>query len=318
MPPELFPLFIECCKDVELRRYEYQLSAVCRYWATLYRPTQWQEVSLRSSSHLNSLLRILQSAPGGLPPVADLVNRIVVDAMGTPNQPWIHLVPLLLNRHLFRRRGAPPQFSLAIGELTQPHLGFYGEHLSMSRTHNSIPKGLSYFDFQCQEIKITGVKFLNLSNFLMIMRSFKRLENLYCKGIGWLHDPAEIQQQRIPKSYKYPPLKAVQTDPFPDKSLYGPQMPYTHWVAALWCWVRRRTIGKEQYLLEDHETENVMRITGLFQSGWARKMMPNIKLVVKERYKRDGSFEGTYCALLIQNLTIQLTVLIGQRLRYLL
>ena len=49
----------------------------------------------------------------------------------------------------------------------------------------------------------------------------------------------------------------------------------------------------EQYLLEDDETMEVMKITSLFQGFWRRKVTPTVELIIRENYYRDDYGEPT-------------------------
>ena len=49
----------------------------------------------------------------------------------------------------------------------------------------------------------------------------------------------------------------------------------------------------EQYLLEDDETMEVMKITSLLQGFWRRKVTPTVEFIVRESYYRDNYGEPT-------------------------
>ena len=279
LPPELFPLIAGFRKEITRGH-----SLVCSYWATLYRPGQWRVVSIKSPERFHSFLTTAKSTPPNLPSILDFIETILVEAFNVPAQPWLHLVPLYLKRPLFSQPNRKLQFVLSMTLKTQSLPSFMGERVRMSHTHNAIPKSLSYFNFQCQALHLMGIEFHSFTNFLMIVRSFKKLENLSCVNIGWTDEPPDSLQ--LFRSYSYPTLKRASLQPFLDRTS-SPYKPGPHWVSAIWCWARRRSIGGKQYLLEDMETMEAMKITSLFQAFLRRKHTPTIDVTIRERYDRE-------------------------------
>ncbi|KAI0094228.1 hypothetical protein BDY19DRAFT_988095 [Irpex rosettiformis] len=247
---------------------------------------QWQQVTFSSADRLYSFLAILKSTLKGFPSPVDLINFVTVEAINAPSQPWIHLIPLYLNRPLFHYR--KPQFALTITLRSDYLPSFLGDHVYMSRTHTAIPKSLSYFNFQCQRLELTGIKFHTLANFLLFVRAFRQLEYLHCINIGWTNDPTPDSRLQLFKAYPYPPLKRCSLQPFRHTGYEAPDTPELYWVSALWSWIRRRSVEDRRYLLEDHETQVVMNITSLFQGFWRRKYIPNLEMTIRERQKRDS------------------------------
>lgn len=293
MPPELFTYLAKCFKSMygfepqEVTQFS-KLSLVCRYWAQLYRPMQWRLASFRSPDRLDPFLSILNSTPKGLQSVASFIVRVVVIAIGIPDQPWIHLIPLRLKRHLFSRKHPDrlPNFSLSIVLRTNGLPSASDKRVYMPATHDCLPKSLSLFNFQCQTVELTGVDFRTFEQFVVSVRAFRRLENLSCTKVGWTTDPSE--RLVLLRPFAYPPLRRAMMQPFEANGGFNmPHKPEPHWVSALWCWARRRAVDGKHYLLEDHETMMVMKITSLFQGFWRRKSTPTLEMFVKERRRRD-------------------------------
>ncbi|KAI0782434.1 hypothetical protein BC629DRAFT_1594216 [Irpex lacteus] len=249
---------------------------------------QWRLASFRSPDRLDPFLSILFSTPKGLQPVASFIVCVVVIAIGIPDQPWIHLIPLRLKRHLFSRKDPDraPSFSLSIVLRTNGLPSASDKRVYMPATHDCLPKSLSLFNFQCQNVELTGVDFRTFEQFMVSVRAFRRLEDLTCTKVGWTTDPPE--RLVLLRTFAYPPLRRAMVQPFEVNGGFNkPHKPESHWVSALWCWARRRAVDGKHYLLEDHEATMAMKITSLFQGFWRRKSTPTLEMFVKERRRRD-------------------------------
>lgn len=234
---------------------------------------------LVSREELYAFAAIAKSPPTGYTPVTDLVQSLSVRSVGAPTQPWIHLVPVVLNRYFSRR--LPGSYSLEVGMKPTSLGGSLRDHISMHLTHDSLPRPLSAFGGQFSRVDLHGIDFRRPANFLRFIRSFRYAETLQCFKIRCLEYATQLELYQPSRD---PPLRRIsfQVWPLEGSSKASPR-PLPTWISVLWSVVRRRHDLANEYLLEDDETLLVMRITSFSNGFYRRKHVPLVELTVQER-----------------------------------
>jgi hypothetical protein len=266
------------------------LTSVCRHWSTLYRPMQWRQLTLKSRERIYTFLALNRSTPPGHTLCASFVTQVYATAIGIPQEPWIHLIPILLRPHLFSKEHNISHFQLSITLKTHGLPSSSDKRVLMPSAHDCLPKSLAACNIPCNFLTFYGIDFHSCNNFLKVIRSFRRLEELECSNIGWMADAPETLQ--LLGTHHLPPLKRILVQPFfVARDFYVPIAIRPCWVSILWALIRRQSYGTLEYLLDDHETSLAMQICALFRGQWRRKTTPTLAVSIstRKRYKYSAS-----------------------------
>lgn len=297
LPPELFPDIVQwdVISDEKLasdlaskrkRKRQYgRLCLTCKVWAQVYRQKVWEDIALLSREDICAFSRILlTSPPAQLPPIWTYVKELWVVAGYSFQQPWLHLVPLVLRNPLFSRTPSLKYRRVLIEQDGDDKKAWSLKH----HTQKLIPRAIPAWNCRCKRLYLSSVQFPSVLQPLNVLQEPGGLEIVDLNNVSWTTQPHY-------SFYVKPICPRLREVRLTKSELTAESCTQQYWLA----WVVSRCVSTtvDSLQLTPHETELAFRASTVLFTRDSKREAQSLVFRV-QRYDDKKGHKGERFSLL--------------------